>query len=154
MKKKYLYRREDNGEIVEVDWETMMTQRNGYITLDDGVDAKRCVHLEDERYGKPERQSRKVLLDRPIVSDNLGFGQHQYAEMEEDRRRNGFTDVEFVRDPHTPEFYQVHCGSRKSRDAYARHRSFSNSTSIGGVRFTKEELEGAMALVSRVYTPQ
>lgn len=144
----YLYRREDNGELVEVSWLVMIHQQGGYITLPDGVTARRCLHLETDRDGRPP-PSEKPHLDRPIVSDALGFGEHQLADFEEDRKRNRFTGIEFTRDPQVPEFFQVRCKSRAEFNRYTKHRGMVNRSSFGGVRLTQADLDRAKELVER-----
>lgn len=146
MERTYIFRREDTGELIEQPFSAVLQQdMAGYITLPDGAQAKRCVHLE-------ECQKRKVkqapLPARPVVSDALGFGQHQLAEFEEDRQRNGFGGVEFVRDPAVPEFFQVKCSSRREFNRYARHRGYENKSTFGGVIFSQEDLDRARRLGS------
>jgi hypothetical protein len=147
--RKYCFRREDNGEIERVAWSAMIEMdAGGYITLPDGVVAKRCRHLEvdDKQEGK-----RTGHESRPIVSDSLGFGFGQLAEMEQDRASSGFTDIEFRRDPQTPEFYQVHCGSVAAFDRYAKHRGFVNKSKGSGFRFAPGQLERAQEDAKRRY---
>jgi hypothetical protein len=145
--KTYLYRREDNGEVVELPWPAPLDQVGGYVTLPDGVAAKRCLYLELERDGRPEKSKQPEIVDREIVSDNMGFGQSVYAEYEADRQRHGFTGVSFQPDPQTPEFFRVHCSSRRTYDRYLKHRGLVNRTGIGGVRLTQEDLDRAATLV-------
>lgn len=89
-------------------------------------------------------------MSKPIVSDALGFGAHQLAEMEADRKMNGFSSVEFKPDPHVPEFIQVHCESRRDFDRYTKHRGYVQKSGMGGVRLTQAQLDRAAAMVSRV----
>jgi len=135
----YKFRREDNGEIVEVDFQKMMTQDvAGFIDFD-GVSARRCFHLEEQ--SEKTRVRETVATPGPYVSDTLGFTQDQYADFEADRQRHGFSGVEFVRDPDVPQFYQVKVRSRREYERYVKHRGYVNATSIGGVRFSPGELE-------------
>lgn len=147
----YLFRRDDSGEIVEVDFRTMMEQdRAGYIVLPDGVHAKRCLHLELERDGRRVRPPvDRSPLERPMVSDVLGFPEEFLAEFEEDRQKNGFTDVEFVHDQDVPEFMNVKCQSRAAFNRYVKHRGMYNRTGIGGLRLTEGDLARAAEMVSR-----
>ena len=152
----YLFRREDDGEVVEVDFEQMMWQdRAGYITLPDGCQAKRCLHLELERDGR-RVASRPIETGTPrtIVSDSLGFGEHQLADFEQDRQQSGFLGVEFVRDPQVPQFFQVKCSSRAEYERYVKHRGMVNKTGIGGVRLTQEDLDRAADLATRNIPPR
>lgn len=147
----YLFIREDNGAVVEVDFPTMLAQdRAGYITLRDGVQARRSLHLETLRDGKRTRLPRKANATPPkIISDSLGFGRDCLEEMERDRVANGFSGVSFVPDPQVPEFYQAHCSSRRDFLRYSKHRGYVVKNGIGGVRLSQEELDRAAELVSR-----
>jgi hypothetical protein len=149
MEDRYEFTREDTGEIVEVDYATMIQHSRGWITLPDGVQAKR-VSSGSKRWRAGENIGKQYGA-RAYVSDSLGFGQHQWEEFEKDRQAHGFSDVEFVRDPTCPEFYQVRCATAQARDRYAKHRGFDNKTGIGGVRFAPGELERAASMVKELY---
>ena len=144
----YKFRREDTGEVIEVPWEVMIQQEFGYITLEDGTLARRCLHLED--HSKAKRKDSRTG-SKEIISDSLGFGEHQLADFEKDRKANGFSGVEFIRDPAVPEFFRVKCSSRREFNRYVAHRGMVNKNSIGGVRFTEEELEGAKEMMRRIH---
>ena len=150
--KSYAYRREDTGEIVWVDWDTMMwQQQGGFITLPDGVSAKRCVHLEKHR-DRPKSLPMEGNANRtPAPSDCLGFPQQCLKQRRAELQQHGLTDVEFRRDPTCPEFYQVHCGSQAAKDRYTKCRRLVNRTGSlgGGVMLSPEELARAAELVSR-----
>jgi hypothetical protein len=150
MSKAYLYRREDNGCLVEVDFATMMEQKCGFITLPDGVEARRCVHLEIERDGR-QKAAPVREIEKPIVSDALGFPQHQLAEFEQDRAKHGFGGVEFTPDPRVPEFYQVRISGKREYQRYLKHRQMHdrNSRNGGGQALSPELLERAAAIVKR-----
>lgn len=141
----YSFRREDNGEIVEVDFLAMMEAKDGFLEVEPGVMARRV--------GRPteRRVTAQVAERKKIVSDAMGFGQHQLAEMEADRAKNGFTDVEFVPDPEIPQFFQVHCGSEKAKRRYMEHRQFTdrNSRNGGGQPLSQKDLEDAKELLLR-----
>lgn len=149
--KRYKFRREDNQEIIEVPWSVMIEQQGGFITLEDGTLAKRCAQAPGKR---PPKREQLLAGGRKIVSDALGFGQHQLAEFEEDRKKNGFSGVEFVRDPSVPEFLQVHCSSRAEFNRYVKHRGMVNKGSLGGVRISVEEMERAEEMIRRLYPCQ
>ena len=146
---RFAFKREDNDEIVWVDWTTMMGQIGGFITLSDGVEARRCVYLEggSPSPAPPVQRGSPV----PVVSDALGFPKQCLKEREAQRQEWGLADIEFRRDPRVPEFYQVHCGSEAARDRYARHRNMVNRTGSlgGGVMLSQEDLDRAAELVSR-----
>src|SRR3990167_8886665 len=92
----YQFRREDNGRVVSLVFDEMMAQDvAGYVTLPDGVRARR-VHY-GRQIGQPAEH--REMAGAPILpSDALGFTSHQLAEFEMDRRQHGFSGVEFVRD--------------------------------------------------------
>lgn len=137
----YPFKREDNGEIVEVDFETMMAQdRAGFITLKDGVKARRVNQFTN---AKPAVEKGNANMTPP-PSDNLGFTVLQIAEFEEDRVRNGFTGVEFKQDPMCPEFVQVHFSSHAVRDKYIQHRGKVDRTRTKGATMTPGMLEDAV----------
>jgi hypothetical protein len=126
----------------------MIEQQAGYITLPDGVAARRCVHLERHETHRPDRIAAATL---PIVSDSLGFPEQCLDGFEADRQASGHSDISFVRDPQVPEFFQVHAGSQRAMDAYTKHRKLVNRTGSlgGGVRLSQDELDRAAELVSR-----
>jgi len=143
MPDKYIYRREDNGVLVEVDFETAMGQQGGYITLSDGVMARRCVYLEQD--GKPVQNKPTTTGITPeVVSDTLGVPQHQVHEFREDARRNGYS-VEFTQDPDVPQFYQARFPSENEKWRYAGHRGLNdrNSRNGGGAPLSPAQFERA-----------
>jgi len=145
---RYVFRREDDGKLVRVGFEQMMKQdAAGYITLPDGVQARRCLHLEGHEKPEPGKCETDSTL-RPIVSDALGFGEHQLADFEADRQKHGFGGVEFVRDPDVPQFIQVKCQSRREHARYVKHRGMVNrSQHGGGVFLTQDDLDRAKQFV-------
>ena len=146
MADEYKFRREDNGEIVEVDFRTAIEAHHGWITLPDGVEAKR-VHDSPLR----ARETCVKTGSRAIVSDSMGFCDFQLQDFEADRKANGFTDVEFVRDPAVPGFMQVKCGSRDTYNKYAAHRGYDNKNSMGGMRLSEEDMARAVDFVMDKY---
>lgn len=173
----YIYRREDNGELIEVDFQIMMTQDSaGYIEImvpdtNAGssnehptgrhiVKAKRCVQLEIERNGKSKSQSdscteqiNSLRQEAPIVSDALGFAEHQHSEFEYDRERHGFHGVEFIRDPQVPQFFRVKFSSRTEWERYVRHRGMfdKNSRNGGGQPLDENSLKFAQERIIEKY---
>jgi len=81
----------------------------------------------------------------------MGFGEHQFAEMEEHRKRNNFTDIEFRRDPET-HFYSVVCGSERSKAEYMKSREFTdqNSRNGGGQAISAKDIRDACEILGRV----
>lgn len=149
----YAFKRDDNGKVVWVDWSTMMQQSSGYITLPDGVFAKRCVHLEEREDFKKSDSVDGNITRKPAPSDSLGFPEQCLAKFESDRQKHGFSDIEFKRDPRVPEFYQVHCSSQAAKDRYTKHRQLVNRTSTlgSGHIISAETLEKAEAFVKKLY---
>ena len=145
----YRFIREDNGEVVEVDWETMMSKNPaGYITLEDGITAK------EDRTGWKRRtvfsEAEVSSNERQCVSDALGFAAHQLEEFEADRKINGFSGIEFVRDEHTPEFIQVKGKAGPEWERYIRHRGLCDKNRHdSGVVLAPGELEKAIEIAKR-----
>src|SRR4051812_11415353 len=96
----YQFRRQDNDQIIEVDFEQMMTKdAMGRITLSDGVVAReirRSCRSVEQSDGNASR------VAPPIISDALGFTEHQFDVFEADRVASGFKGIEFIRDPAVP----------------------------------------------------
>lgn len=88
-----------------------------------------------------------------IVSDELGFGEYQLNDFEKDRTANGFSGIEFTRDPMVPQFIQVRCKSRSEFEKYAAHRGLPNRTSTlgAGAMITASDLEKAAARAKEMY---
>lgn len=148
--KPYAFRRCDNSKIVWVDWPTMMNQdAAGYITLADGSEARRCVHLE--RHPRHRAGSTPRAVPPPAISDSLGFPEQCLADRQAQLDKSGCLGIEFKRDPQVPEFYQVHASSRKAMDKYTRMRNLVNRTGSlgGGVMLTQQELDRAAELACR-----
>jgi len=73
------------GEIVSVDFETMMNAKDGFLVLSDGRSAKR-VNRPSSRQRTTKENSQEVSSSGPkIVSDAMGFTDNQLSEMENDR---------------------------------------------------------------------
>lgn len=145
---KYQFRREDNGEIVTVDFETMMEQNAaGFITLPDGVLAKRCREAT-----LPKRKGTKELPKQP-VSDAMGFIEQQFEDFESDRKRHGFRGIEFVRDKDVPQFFQVRASSPAAMARYMKHRGLRERTTPNGSRaeLTPCQLEQARRKILEKY---
>lgn len=151
----YLFRRSDNGEIFEVDFETAMSAVGGaVITTADGVIARR-VHRRDPVAPESSQPLRQVgLMQKPIVSDAMGFPQHQFAEMQAHKEHCRVAGVEFVRDPLVPEFYQVHCTSEKAKQDYLKARHMKDYSQVNGSKamLSPSLLEGAREMVRRRFS--
>lgn len=144
----YKFRREDTGELVDVSFERMMEQVGGYLTLNlDGKEVSLRRIYEDN----PVKKTSDIpTVDRPIVSDSLGFTSKQFAEFEADRVRHGFSGVEFKRDPGYRGFYQVHFQSKREWERYVKHRGMVDQNgSTRGNAMTPELLERSAEILLR-----
>lgn len=134
----YRFRRLDDEETICVSFETMMTQdAAGFIEVD-GVAYKR-VHARP-----PSLPTAAPLdLNKPIISDALGFPEAQLADFEADRVANGFSGIEFIRDPGVPQFFQVKITSMYEWAKYIKHRGLrdKNSRNGGGACPSVEEFK-------------
>lgn len=143
----YEFRREDNGELIEVGFEQMMEMdAMGCITLEDGVVARRVrVKEKQAKQGTP-----KLAHDKEIVSDTLGCADHQLHEFEGDARK---FNVEFKEDPTCDGFYQAHCKSRQDWARYIKHRGYFDRTSGhgSGAMLGPEHIEKAASAMVRIY---
>jgi len=149
----YKFRREDTGEIIEVDFETAFKRDVlGCITLEDGVEAK---FVRDQLQAKFATAEAVKELSKPMVNDSAGFGQHQFDDFEADRSNNGFSAIEFRRDPQVPEFFQVHCSCPKQFRRYMRHRGQedANSRNGGGVGISADAMKAAEDRMRETYGP-
>lgn len=151
----YKFRREDTGEIIEVDFETMMEQdAGGFIEIEvDGQKVTARRFRDDEK--KP--LSRPIMLAGapPIVSDSLGVCDFQVEEFREDARKHGFSAVEFVKDPdfEFTGFYQAKCTCPEQWKRYEEHRNYPNKSQKNGsgVAVTEDTLRSAKKLITSVY---
>ena len=82
----------------------------------------------------PPPPAKTTVASQPWTSDALGFPVAALAEMEEDRRRNGFSAVEFVEDPQVEGFYRVRIDGRRAREEYIAHRGLCDQSRAGGYR--------------------
>jgi hypothetical protein len=143
----YEFRCEDTGEVVMLDFEQMMEQDSmGCITLPDGSVVRRV--RTGERFKK--REAVKLAHDAHIVSDALGFGEHELDKYAADRDAKKI-NVEFREDPGSPGFYQVHADDKKEFAKYMKLRGFvdRNSRNGGGAIMCPETLKRAKEIVLR-----
>lgn len=153
MSQTYKFRREDNGELIDVDFQTMMEMDAcGSITLPSGVQARRCRHLEQPPVVHAEKNDKIVELEKPVLSDTLGFIPQQFEEFEQDRVKNGFTAIEFRQEPGVP-FFQVYCSSKAEYQRYMRHRGYSDMGERNGVGqvLTQHDLDSAQERILEKY---
>ena len=148
----YQYRREDNGKIVQVDFEANMSMDvAGFITTKiKGKDVV-CRKVRDEPKAPRQSEERSPIY-KTFVSDTMGFSGHQLADFEADRKKHGFSDVEFVREPGV-DFYQVHVKGPEALERYRKHRSFydMNSRNGGGITMPPGHLEEAQERVRKMH---
>lgn len=146
----YPFRREDNGATLYVTFQEMMTKdAAGFITLQDGVVAR---EIREEAQAV-QREGAASSVGKPIISDALGFTEHQFPEMEAARQAAKFSGVEFVRDPHVPTFFQVKCAGPDEHRRYMEFRGMydKNSRNGGGAGLSQEQMDKAAAIVIERY---
>lgn len=144
-----LFYREDTGETVTVPYGDALDMDITGRLERDGIVLRK---VRDRRpKADPVAVERTARNGRPIVSDNLGFGAHQFAEFEQDRKSHGFTGVEFVRDKDVPEFYQVKVSSRAEWDRYVEHRGMVDRNRGAGAALSADGLREAENMVRRQY---
>lgn len=131
----YQFAFEDTGEVIDVDFTTMMTMdAAGYIEVGGRV-ARRINRPSMRR----EVEAKGSHVHAPMVSDSLGFVAKALPQWEEYRQQHGFRSVEYREDPSVPGFMQVHFHNRHERDRYIR--------SLG--KYDKNSANGSKALLSQ-----
>ncbi len=146
----YRFKRDDNGELVEVGFEEAINQDVlGKITLSDGVTATRVREVEQEVEVRREKRSGEI----PIISDNMGFGESSLDKFEADRKAHGFHGVEFIRDKEVPQFFRVKCSDRTTWERYVKHRGLTdrNGKNGGSMTLTADQLEAAKEMVRKKF---
>jgi len=128
MSKKYTFQREDDEKLIQVDYETMMTQQAGFIELPDGVSARRVHELAVRKKAENEVKTGTVVH----ASDALGFPIEQIGDFEKDRVKHGFNGVEFRPDPSEPTFVRPHFTSKGQWEKYVKHRGMIDKNSVNG----------------------
>lgn len=123
---KYVARREDNGELVNVTFDQIMSQQAGFITLEDGTLA-RCVTVTDE--WQRATKHKKVRVE--IVSDTLGVTANRVDEYRENAKQFGYK-VEFVPEPGCEHFCQAKFPSWHEKDRYMAFRGLCDKNSKTG----------------------
>jgi len=124
----YLFRREDNGEVVHLKFNVMIKQDvMGYLTLPDGVRAKRVHRTQRTKLRGNVEESAKY---RTHVSNTLGVGKHQVQEMMADAKLHGLQGVEWKEDPTAKGFYQAHFDSQNEWGRYVKHRQLEDHNGL------------------------
>lgn len=151
----YKFRVEETGEVIGVDYGQVLQQDiAGFIKLTEKTTGKpvmaRRVH-DDHRMKMGGTRGPEKSPFRAIVSDTLGFGAHQLAEKEADRKLHGHSGVEFVEDKTAPGFMQVKCDSPYSWSKYVKHRGMTDLNGINGGRnaITAEDIKKAKKRLSK-----
>jgi hypothetical protein len=157
----YYFRREDNGEILEVDWTAMMNMDvAGYITLDDGVQARRCQRPSMRRKGEVPQGAAKF----EHVS-NIAFAVPPSAveSFADDAKRNGF-NIEWKPDykgadaDGTINSFNAHI-PLSQLNRYRKHRlgpdAFDKNSKNGrGAVIYADDIEKSKKLVERQYATE
>ena len=154
MRDKYEHVREDNGESIFVDFDTMMSQTGGVVSVQiDGetVFARRKNTTVPDRLDAPPGVGKCDQFRQ--VSDAMGFGRKQLKDFEKDRRANGFSGVSFVEDKNVPGFYNVSFTSRKEWSRYVKHRGLQDQNGVqgGGRHLSQQDFERAKKEVLKKY---
>ncbi len=139
----YQFKRDDTGEIFEATFEQMMGATDGLLEIEPGVWAKRV--------NRKAVKSKPVRVAAPIISDSMGFGIGQLAEMEAHRKASGVRGIEFKPDPAVPEFIQVHCTTERAKQRYMESRQFTdrNTSNGSGCVLSPKMLQDAKELALR-----
>ena len=129
--------RQDDGTIVEVDFETMMTSKDGFIEIDGEI--LRRVHE-----GDISRKAEKEVRTGPVttVSSALGCIDTAVGDWRQDAETHGF-GVEWKPDPMEPRFYNAYFSSEKERLRYVSHRQFYDKNPHSGHSIDKSMLRKA-----------
>lgn len=139
----YTYR-SDAGDEVKVDFETMMGEQSGFITID-GVLYRRIHDTPPPKASKGERGIAR------LISDSMGFTFRKLDERVEHLKKTGVKGVNFREDPDVPGFYQVVCDTERSRNKYAATLGLqdNNSRNGSGAMLSPDQIEGAKKLLLR-----
>lgn len=151
----YPFRRVDNGEIVQVDWETMIGAKAQRITLPDGVEAIRVNP-------KPQQLTQRQLncgANFEVVSDGFGCIEDAVAANKATAEMLGLRNIRWVQEtgPHAvPGFYTYHCTSPEEHRRWKEHVEGSDNAEHlfgGGVYMSAESLAEAQRRTIEKYGP-
>ncbi len=151
----YHFRREDNGETIEVDWPKMMEQdAAGFITLDDGVQARRCNRPSMRRRAEVPQNAPKF---EHVSSLTFSCPPQSVEAFADDAKANGFNiewrpDYKGADPDGTLNSYNAHI-PLSELERYRKHRGFPDKNSKNGSRamMSPEMFEQAKRLVERQY---
>jgi hypothetical protein len=148
----YQFRREDNGEIVQVSFEKMMEKDiTGTITLNDGMTAVQVNRGPSTKTASLSVSKCDSARDQKHVSDSMGVTAKRVVEFQAEAIAAGFTGIEFRPDPLQPKFYQCVSSCPTQMKKYIKHRGmFDKNGSISScVHLSEADLERARRMVSR-----
>lgn len=145
MAHRYPFRR-DSGEVVWVDFETMMESSGSFLELD-GESLRRAYDLENHTKMDVET----IIPRASMLSDSMGFTKLGLQDRVDHLKQSGIRGVEFKEDRDVPGFFQVQCDSEKSKMAYARSLGMADRNSLNGsgAMLSPEQIQGAKELVLR-----
>lgn len=144
---RYLFRREDSGELIEVSFiEMMAMDAMGCVTLPDGVTARRvrCASLKSVKHKPPQA----ATLNR---RSTFGFLAKQLPEFQQHLKDSGVKGVEFVKDRDVPGYMQVEYASEKAREDYAKAKGEEdyNGRNGAGAMFPDGHFDKVRELLER-----
>jgi len=151
----YKFKREDNGQVIEVDFATMMDMDAGGY-LEQEIDGQR-VTLKRVHDKSHTEKIKAIPLGIPpkIVSDTFGCSAFQVNDFRENAKRHGFTGVQWVPEPDfsDTQFYQAQFSGPEEKRRYAEFCKCpdKNSKNGGSPTLTEEAFERARAGVLRIY---
>lgn len=137
--------RKDSGEIIEVDYATMMLAKDGFLE----IDGEWCRRVHEG--GNIRKTLKEPSSSTPkTVSSAMGCPESSVADWRE-HARLGNHDVEFVPDPHEPTFYNAVFESEREREKYVRARGFFDKNPHSGKALSPLELEKARQRILEQY---
>lgn len=142
---KYPFRRTDDGQIVMLDFEQMMTQDvAGFVTLPDGTELRRCASLKSVKHKPPQA----ATLNR---RSTFGFLAKQLPEFQQHLKDSGVKGVEFVHDRDVPGYMQFEYASEKAREDHrkAKGEEDYNGRNGAGAMFPDGHFDKVRELLER-----
>lgn len=122
------------GELVDFDLEITLQAVGDYLDHD-GQKYKRVRDLSSlPARNKPKGKGTANTPTKAIVSDAMGCPEHQVKKMQLEAYTNGFTDVEWKKDPDYKEnlFYQAHFKDRRAHQDYIQFRKLVDRNGLLG----------------------
>jgi hypothetical protein len=155
MSEKYYFRREDNGEVVEGTYgDCLNMDVMGYITLDDGVQARRCNRPSMHYKGEVPAGASKFEHVSSLTFACIPQAVEDFAN---DAKRNGFhidwkPDYKSADADGTINSYNAHIPLNEL-ERYRKHRGVHdrNSKNGSGAMLSPEHFEQAKQLLERQF---